>query len=355
MNAGAFTEWIAAQTIQVTVVFAVVFALDAWVARRGSVMLRSALWAAFFVKLVLPPHLASPVSIARVFAADEGAAGLLIARGAEASLASLAWIVLCTWALGCAACASLAVLRMRAEQRAWSADAQAAGPGLERLLKRLALRSGLKRAPAVRIGNDDRGAASVGLARPIIVVPRALAQRRTARALEHVLLHELAHVRRRDAWRALAWTAARCVYWFHPLVHLAARRAALVRELACDEAAVRAARDGADGYRRTLLALAQPLLGRAPAITGFGGSGAMIVARLERLTGLRAVPGRRFDALAATAFVALCTCCLPLAGVQPTDQPQPALGELDGCLRKRFVVMAAIAHAEAQVQTSTRD
>ncbi len=54
--------------------------------------------------------------------------------------------------------------------------------------------------------------------------------------LEYVLLHELTHWRHGDLW----WACLRCVclslYWFNPLVWLAARLAKNDGELACDEA-----------------------------------------------------------------------------------------------------------------------
>ncbi len=51
---------------------------------------------------------------------------------------------------------------------------------------------------------------------------------------EHALLHELAHVRRGDLILAAFFGLLRAIYFFHPLVHLAERRLAGLRELCCD-------------------------------------------------------------------------------------------------------------------------
>jgi hypothetical protein len=58
---------LSAQALQVTIVFAIVLALDVLITRKASLALRTALWAAFFVKLLIPPRLTSPVSTARIF------------------------------------------------------------------------------------------------------------------------------------------------------------------------------------------------------------------------------------------------------------------------------------------------
>ncbi|MBL8857329.1 MAG: M56 family metallopeptidase [Planctomycetes bacterium] len=355
MSVADLSGWLVAQSIQLSVVFAVVFVLDAWIARRGSVALRGALWAAFFVKLALPPQLASPVSIARVFSEDGGAARVLAVRSVDESQSGLAGLIVGVWVIGCAVCVTLALARMRRARGTLLANARAAAPSVERVCRQLALQRGQKRAPKLRVSDENHGPATLGLFDPVILVPRALVRRPRASALEHVLLHELAHVRRRDAWRALAWTLARCVYWFHPLVHVAARRAALLREIACDEAAASAAHDGTNGYRRTLLELARPLLGPVPAINGFGGSGAMIVARLQRLSHTPCAPRARCDVLAVTAFVLLCACCLPLGVRSLPDPSLPALSEVDGCLRKRFIVMAELARTQEHAPASAND
>ena len=73
-----------------------------------------------------------------------------------------------------------------------------------------------------------------GTLRPVVVLPRS---GELEPEIERSLLaHELAHVRRRDDLRAGLTAAVAALFWFHPLVWIAARRLALTRESACDQA-----------------------------------------------------------------------------------------------------------------------
>ncbi|MDL2236823.1 M56 family metallopeptidase [Christensenellaceae bacterium OttesenSCG-928-K19] len=73
----------------------------------------------------------------------------------------------------------------------------------------------------------------VGLLRPIVLLP---ARDYPQLELEHILLHELVHYKRRDLWLRVLMLAARAFQWFNPLAHVAARAAGLQCELSCDEA-----------------------------------------------------------------------------------------------------------------------
>jgi len=74
--------------------------------------------------------------------------------------------------------------------------------------------------------------------------------------LRRVLLHELAHVRRRDTlWITLAH-AVRGLFWFHPLVWVAVTRMRQESEHACDDWVVRSGERPSD-YAETLLFVAE--------------------------------------------------------------------------------------------------
>lgn len=92
-----------------------------------------------------------------------------------------------------------------------------------------------------------------GIVRPILVLPERLATELERKQLRHVILHELAHIRRRDlAWGWLP-ELARIIWWFHPGVHWLCRRVRLERELACDQRAMSLTGQDPVAYAETLV------------------------------------------------------------------------------------------------------
>jgi beta-lactamase regulating signal transducer with metallopeptidase domain len=76
---------------------------------------------------------------------------------------------------------------------------------------------------------------TLGAASPVIIIPRALLDQLSDRALCAVVGHELAHIRRRDFLANLLIELATLPISFHPMTAMLKRRLAAARELACDE------------------------------------------------------------------------------------------------------------------------
>src|SRR5207253_7453555 len=74
--------------------------------------------------------------------------------------------------------------------------------------------------------------------------------------LRIVLLHELAHVKRRDCLTHLLAQLACACYWFNPLVWIAVRRIRTERERACDDLVLACGTEGPD-YADELLEIAR--------------------------------------------------------------------------------------------------
>jgi beta-lactamase regulating signal transducer with metallopeptidase domain len=95
----------------------------------------------------------------------------------------------------------------------------------------------------------------------------------------NILLHELAHVERFDCLSQLVAQVACALYWFNPLVWVAARRMRVERELACDDRVIGAGSRASD-YAGHLLDVARSL--RPARATAHA---AIAMARPSQLTG----------------------------------------------------------------------
>jgi beta-lactamase regulating signal transducer with metallopeptidase domain len=168
-----------------------------------------------------------------------------------------------------------------------------------------------------------------GVRRPVVLLP-ADADEWPVERRRDVLLHELAHVKRQDFLTQLIARTACAIYWFHPLVWLAAARLRVERERACDDHVLRAGTKPS-AYANHLLEIARALR-PAPATS----LASVAMARPAQLaTRLLDVldSGRRRDVvsprLAAPAWLAAIAVVLPLAAAAPrieravADEPIP--------------------------------
>jgi type II secretion system protein G len=117
-----------------------------------------------------------------------------------------------------------------------------------------------------------------GLIRPVVVLPIEAANWPDD-CLRMVLVHEASHIRRLDClWQFLA-QATSALYWFNPLVWIAARRLRIERERACDDHVLSAGLRPSE-YAESLLNIARSLRS-----TLFAPAGAVAMARRSQLEG----------------------------------------------------------------------
>jgi beta-lactamase regulating signal transducer with metallopeptidase domain len=234
--------------------------------------------------------------------------------------------------------------------RAFCARGAEAPADLAQLAREAASRIGLTRVPAIFVHDAIAVPATIGVRDPIVVLPRPLADA-SRRDIEHVLLHELAHIRRRDALRAIGAAAVQVLYWFHPLVWLVRARLAALRELACDRDVARVVASR-DEYRRTLIRLSRSLVDEPAALV----AGARLFARrsdllvrLERL----AAPARPPSRLGRACVVLMCIAAMPTLVIDDAAAARVIGADGDaaqsaGCLKLRYAVYAALAQEAAE-------
>ena len=174
----------------------------------------------------------------------------------------------------------------------------------------------LRRPVTLLIGDDEIVPMVTGVLRPAVLLPREAA-RWSHERLHIVLLHEMAHIRRRDCVTQALAELAGSLYWFNPLVWLAIRRLRIERERACDDLVLSVGNKASD-YAAHLLALARPLE------TGELAAAAVTMASSSHLeTRLRSILNPQLDRRAltrvagVTALVIAACLVLPLAAMRP--------------------------------------
>ncbi len=130
------------------------------------------------------------------------------------------------------------------------------GEEWEQRVATLARRLGVTRRVTIAGTREAQGPLVIGWLRPTILFPLSLATRLPQDALEALLLHELAHVRRHDALVNLMQCVVEVLLFYHPVVWWISRRVRVLREYCCDDMAAAHAGSALD-YARALTAVAE--------------------------------------------------------------------------------------------------
>jgi beta-lactamase regulating signal transducer with metallopeptidase domain len=296
--------------------FALVIAAMVPIFRKQSAGLRFWLWFAASAKFLIPlsllvrlggylPALPAPAQALIAPASKSFAAPLLIAPPAH--VLPTAEIAALVWALGVLCVAGLWLMRWR-NLCAVLRDA----PDLD-----------MATPVPVKLVASYLEPGLVGIWRPVILMPRGVAERLSPCEMRAVLAHELSHHRRRDNLLACAQMLVEMLFWFHPLVWWIGARLVAEREQACDEAVLdtgNAPRTYAEGILKICRFHLQPGL----ACTA-GVSGGDLKSRVHAIMadqGREALDGQRILLLGT---LSLATVMLPLLAGAPGSAPVNAL------------------------------
>jgi D-alanyl-D-alanine endopeptidase (penicillin-binding protein 7) len=184
---------------------------------------------------VLPSGFALPASAAVPPSDVAGAAPVL-------AVPDVWWTSTTVVALAGAAWFLLAVCRLTGSVRAARRARAACTPFGSDLESQLRCWNDVKaqgRQTRLMLSPAMRAASVLGGGRPIIAVAPALIDRLGPDELDRIVIHEWAHVQRRDDLLSLAHAIIRTVAGWHPAVWWLERRMLIEREIACDETAVR--------------------------------------------------------------------------------------------------------------------
>ncbi|GEM_PF-4684912 len=340
---------------------------------------RHALWLLVVVRLCLPAVPASPVSVFNLWPVTPGreanlavrrpssdgglrvsvdfgpiaseAEGVVGAPSGEVGWFATHWrsISVFAWLSGAALLAGAVLLsHRRFRLRILTGSERVDDPAVLELVERSRRELGVRGAIEVRSSADIGSPALFGARCPMVLLPRDMLGS-DSDTLRFVLLHELAHVKRRDVLINWLLTVVAVVHWFNPLVHYAVSRCRQERELICDEMVL-----GVLGpsqrraYGRALVDLFERLVGEpCPALAvGFFGRRSLLSRRIQMIS--TTTSNRRRGSIATMViFAALAGATLTDARVNtpPADETAQA-----PALRKAVSGGAEVAPALELVQ-----
>ncbi|NQV31377.1 MAG: hypothetical protein HQ515_01730, partial [Phycisphaeraceae bacterium] len=339
---------------QSTVLIVLVAVSDRIIRKWAWPQLRYALWLLVLVKLMLPPTLSSPVSVTSpiptwadkvqiVPAMIEPEAPVLETsyampeipdlQASSVTVASapvpenpvtvktvLSWKAygMVSWLLVAMALAVGLAIRLRRLRQEHLMDRSHHAPEwFYEALEKAAKEIGCARLPKVVLSRHVLCPAVFGLFRPVLLVPAEQMDHMSPTDARHILLHELAHIKRLDLWSHGLYMLLLMAYWFNPLLWLMRRHLQNLRELCCDATVARTLKEHTPAYRETLLETAKSLLAQ-PVDPGLGLLGLFenstwLVTRLQWLE-KKTWRFQRVRIVSVTLVVTLMLCCvLPMA------------------------------------------
>jgi len=134
----------------------------------------------------------------------------------------------------------------------------------------------------VLVSSRLRSPMAIGWIKPLVLLPASALLHLPSDALEAILAHELAHIRRRDFLVNLVQSAIEVLFFYHPAAWWLSRQIRELREHCCDDEAAKLCGGAAD-YASALAELETLRGGHATPQLAHAANGASLMARIQRL------------------------------------------------------------------------
>jgi beta-lactamase regulating signal transducer with metallopeptidase domain len=184
----------------------------------------------------------------------------------------------------------------------------------------------LERLPAIVFSRDAVTPAVYGVFRPVLLLPERYVDGLSRAEAEHILLHELCHVKRGDLWVHGLVLLLQVAYWYNPFLLWPARKLRHVREMCCDQTLAARLQDRTDAYRQTLLNTARELLTErvepAMGLLGVFEEPFWLVARIRWLEKKTWQHRKSIAAAAVLVVLGMVMLVMPMAGESAAVHPQ---------------------------------
>jgi len=325
-------------TVRATLLLGVAF-LAAFVLRRASASARRLVWVVTTVCLLALPVLSlvalsiptAPVSVATVATVTPVRIPVSMVP-MKAPAPSIPWIEI-VWAVGAFAVLSRLAAGM---VRIWWIRRHALSTGMTSCLE------------------SDRISMPMtcGVFRPAILLPSGYRGWPEDR-LNLVLAHEMVHVRHRDCLFQVLMQIVCALYWFHPLVWLAAARLRIERERASDDGVLRLGIDGAKYAEHLLEMVRAARHGGHPALAVAMANPSHLENRLVALLNARVNRNTVSQKSTIIAVVAAGILVFPLASIRAQSSGRASISgvvyDMSGAANPHATVLAT------NLDTNTRE
>ncbi|MBN1997814.1 redoxin domain-containing protein [candidate division KSB1 bacterium] len=323
LSMSGFTQWLLLASLKAAIVAVIIFIVQIVFRDKIPARWAHALWFVFIIRLFLPLELPSPASVFNMFAQQEAQPfveeSLILPTlelpkeaveidypvpSAEMSHAakpvpensvqaispvqifSIFWFAGVLFFLGFTLWSNRSVLRSLRHQEPVEDEA------LIKLLQRAQKQYGIRAQIGLFHSNEIKTPFLFGYRRPRICIPTDLLYKLGKVELEHILLHELAHYKRKDTWTAFIVAVLQILHWFNPVVWMAFFKMRLDCEVACDELAlVQLGRNNTNPilYGQTIIQILEHRLREnyLPLPTGLADSKSGIKNRMRRIAAFK--------------------------------------------------------------------
>lgn len=298
MISGSWFDWMTSMTWQVSLFILIVGAIDFLIKKWAWPQIRYAIWALVLLKLVIPPvwtfdtgiipqvrkHIEPQIS---GYFSTSQENGMLIKGettqtsnitekpiinnevGSEnqktapisAGLSLISYLMI-LWMLGIIIFSSVLMKRI-SKLKKWHIEQEKRKEipdWFHEILVKVGKTLSIQRLPAIVFTNEAVSPAVYGMFRPVLLLPEKYIENLSEEEVEHVLMHELAHVKRGDLIIHGICLILQIIYWFNPLLIWVRKQMKHIREICCDLTIANILRERTNHYKQTLVNTARELL-----------------------------------------------------------------------------------------------
>jgi beta-lactamase regulating signal transducer with metallopeptidase domain len=228
----------------------------------------------------------------------------------------LSWLV-AAWLCGVMLLAARALGGVLLVNRQFRHPFDAPGEPLRKMCLDLQQYLGVTRKVQYRLCPWLETPAVMGWLRPVLFLPAAALTRLSPDQFRAVVAHELAHIRRHDAWANLFQVVIETLLFYHPAVWWLSRRVRAERELCCDAVALSVC-DSPRDYARALTIMEE---WRAAPVFSLAANGGVLTERVMFVLGTSQADARR-PLFGLAGALLLLSVLLASGNWQPRTAPQ---------------------------------